>query len=150
MVSVNEAVVLNVPPFRVIAAAVTEPLIAPKFKSVLTDNVPPETVTFPVKVFVPDKVKVPVPVFVSETAVLLPFCITPEKAVFVLLPPEVNVTAPAALLVIVPVPAIEPAVSATPFKSNIPGEVTTKAEASGILATALIFKVPLFIVVAPV
>ena len=61
----------------------------------------------PVYVFAPDKVKVPVPVFVKAIA---PAPITPEKVVELLSPPHVKVGVPDELLII-PAPAIDPTVS---------------------------------------
>jgi hypothetical protein len=60
----------NVPPFKVIDVALTEPGAAPRLRSAATDNVPAVIDTPPELVFVPVappvKVSVPAPDFVSE------------------------------------------------------------------------------------
>jgi hypothetical protein len=73
--------------------------------------VPAEIVVNPVAVFVPDKVSVPDPVLVKPTDVADPFSMTPENVVVELSPPAVSVGVPEAVLVIKPLPAIEPTVS---------------------------------------
>ena len=96
----------------------------------------------------PPKVNVPVPALTKATDVALPFWITPEKDVEVSLPPAVNTGVPAAELVIVPAPAIEPTVSELPARSRVPVMVT--ADAFGITPAAPSCKVPEVIVVVPV
>ena len=71
---VNEPDAANVPPSKVIDAAVTEPGAVPRFASADTDNVPAEIVDVPVYVFVPLNTNVPEPVFVtlSDAPVMTP------------------------------------------------------------------------------
>ena len=91
----------------------------------------------------------PVPALV-RASVPLPSAATPEKAVEVLLPPEVSVTAPAALLVTLPAPASEPIVSLKPFRSNVAPPATVSALLAPTALAMPSLRVPALIVVTPV
>ena len=114
-----------------------------------TSSTPALTVVVPPYVLAPDNVSVPVPVLVSAT-VPLPFCMTPENVVELLLPPAVSTTAPAAPLVTVPAPAREPIASLNPRRSKIapPDTVTALPEGTALVAPSC--RVPAPMVVAPV
>ena len=92
--------------------------------------------------FVPDRVKVPLPVFVNPPAPES----TPLYVVLVLAPPAVSVNPPFTML---PAPAIDPTVSAPP-RVKVAPPATLNAEASVILSAALVVKPPALMVVAPV
>ena len=122
-------------------ATVVEPAVVPSAVLLAARSAPELTVVEPVYEFAPDSVSVPEPVFVIAPVPLT----IPLNDVLELSPPLVSVAEPSVML---PVPAIEPTVSATLFKSNVP--VTVTAEAFGSEPVPLSAMVPAEIVVAPV
>ena len=130
----------NVPPFTLAALEACEPF---------TISVAALVVVVPEYVLAPDKISVPVPVFVRATAPL-PFWMMPENVVELLLPPAVRMTAPAALLVTVPAPASEPMTSLKPPRSNVAPAATVTALAEPIALVMPSRSVPALIAVAPV
>ena len=96
---------------------------------------------------VPERVCVPVPVFLSAV-VPDPFWITPLKVVEVLLPPAVSVLVVAEELVTVPLPASEPMERSKPARSSEALAVTAELLPNALVEPA--FKMPALTVVAPV
>src|SRR3990167_4071485 len=97
--------------------------------------VPALIVVAPVYVLAPDKVNTPLPAFVKLPVSLM----TPENVVELASPPAVNVPEPSNTL---PLPASEPIVSETSFKSKMPLAPTVTAVASGNRQLPLNCKVP--------
>ena len=121
----------------------------PKAAVLLNFKIPALTVVKPVKVLVPERVKVPDPALV-KAKVWVVFLSTPEKVVLLLSPTVVKVKVPApALLSTVPAPAREPMVSFRPFISKVLLAFTVTALPSGMTPEAPNFKVPGFTVVVP-
>ena len=117
---------------------VVAPSVVPSAAAFEIVSVPPDTVVAPEYVFVPDSARSPVPVFVRAPVSEM----TPEKDVDPLLPPVVNVAVPS---VTEPAPAMDPMVSDTSFKSNVP--VIVIADESGTLPESDNITVPAEIVV---
>ena len=76
-------------------------------------------VVVPVKVLLPVRVVVPVPLLVRPIDPV-PLTILPEYVVEVLLPPKLKVTPVALPLVMTPFPVNEPTVRAFPLRSSLP------------------------------
>ena len=117
---------------------VVAPSVVPSAAAFEIVSVPPDTVVAPEYVFVPDSARSPVPVFVRAPVSEM----TPEKDVDPLFPPVVNVAVPS---VTEPAPAMDPTVSDTSFKSNVP--VIVIADESGTLPESDNITVPAEIVV---
>ena len=86
------------------------PTVEPKPLSFAMIKVPTFSKVTPLKVFVPDSVRLPTPILVKASKPL-PSESTPLKVVDVPSPPTVKTLAPEVLVVIAPPPAIEPTVS---------------------------------------
>ena len=145
------AVYCKVPPFKTKLPASAE--ACPRFPAtppaliVATLSVPAVRVVTPVKVFVPDRVRVPAPALVSESRLLaLPSLITPEKVVFV---EDVTVSvAEAPVLVMMPPPSSEPMLFELPPRSRVApaltvmGALAPKAELDPAFSVAPLTVVP--------
>ena len=106
-------------------------------------SVPALTRMAPVNALAPDRVKTPVPTFVRPPAP----DIAPLKVVLAWLPPAVKVALPRVML---PAPAMEPTVSAKPFRSQVAEFATVTAVPSCSTPAAPLRKVPAFTAVLPV
>ena len=137
---------IKVPEFATLCDAI-EPVEPPA----PTLTVPAEIVSTPSNVFAPDKVKMPVPVFVNAP-VSEPSEITPAKVVLDV-PPAVSVPAPsviAALVSLVVDVAIDATVSLNPARLNVALLLTTTADELEIRSAAPSATVPADTVVVPV
>jgi hypothetical protein len=117
---------------------VVAPSVVPTAAAFEIVSVPADTVVAPEYVFVPDNARSPVPDFVRPPVSEM----TPVNDVDELFPPAVNVAVPS---VTEPAPAIDPTVSETSFRSNVP-EIDI-ADVSGTLPEPDNISVPAEIVV---
>ena len=137
---------MRVPEFTTLCVA-----IVPTVDPAPTLTVPAEIVNTPSNVFAPDKVKMPVPIFVNAP-VSEPSEITPAKVVLGV-PPAVSVPEPsviAALVSLVVDVAIDATVSLNPARLNVALLLTTTADVSKIRFAAPSATVPADTVVVPV
>ena len=137
---------IRVPEFTTLCVA-----IVPTVEPAPTLTVPAEIVSAPSKVFAPDKVKMPVPVFVNAP-VSEPSDITPAKVVLGV-PPAVSVPEPsviAAPVSLVLDVAIDATVSLNPARLNVALLLTMTSDELEIRSAAPSASVPADTVVGPV